>query len=253
MNAAHASDRLRRLRGDLRTAAAMPRIDVVASRGGAGEDAVLEAFRRPHPRYRVVGRKVVGVALLPLDGFGDAADYLSGLRYARRRVRRATRLGYAPALFDPEEQRAELYAIRTSLPERQGRPMDAEFLDPDAELPSGPQIEYLGIFRDGTLAAYAQLQYAGEIVGMMDLFGHGDHLANGVMFLLVASVVDRALSTRPEVRFVYYDMYFGAGDGLRAFKRHTGFRPYYVRWRREEPRATAPPVGRGPGHPAART
>ncbi len=252
MSAPRRTDRLRRLLGDLGTAATMPRIAVVVSRGGDGEDELLAAFRRRHPRYRVVGRKVVGVALLALDDVEDADAYLAGLRYARRRVRRATRLGYRAAPFDPAARRAEVQAIRTSLPERQGRAMDPEFLDPGAPLPTGAGIEYLGVFRGETLAAYVQLQYAGDIVGMMDLFGHGEHLGDGIMFMLVAAVVDRAKRTRPQARFIYYDMYFGASDGLRAFKRHAGFQPYYVRWRRVPPTPAARPEGPAAGRPAAR-
>jgi hypothetical protein len=232
-----------RLRADLWTAATMPRITVLASRGEPAEDEILRSFRRRHPRYKLVGRKVVGVALLRLDAFDDVDGYLAGLRYARRRVRRAERLGYDVSEFDPSERRAELHDIRTSLPERQGRPMDAEFLDPDAAYPTGPAIEYLGVFRDDVLRAYVNLEYAGEIVGMMDLFGHGDALADGVMFLLTAGVVDRAKTARPATRFVYYDTFFGASDGLRSFKANAGFRPYWVRWRREPPlSARTPPV-----------
>jgi hypothetical protein len=230
-----------RLRADLRTAATMPRITVLASRGEPGEDEILRAFRRRHPRYKLVGRKVVGVALLRLDAFEDVEGYLAGLRYARRRVRRAARVGYAVREFDPRERRAELHAIRTSLPERQGRPMDPEFLDPGAPYPTGPRIEYLGVFRDDVLVAYVNLEYAGEIVGMMDLFGHGEALADGVMFLLTAGVVERAKVAHPETRFVYYDMFFGASDGLRSFKTNAGFAPYWVRWRREPPRSRATP------------
>ena len=49
-----------RLLADVRTAVTMPRLDVVASRGEPPEDEVLRFLRRPHPRYRIVGSKVVG-------------------------------------------------------------------------------------------------------------------------------------------------------------------------------------------------
>jgi hypothetical protein len=228
---AHAS--LRHLLADLRTAAAMPRVTIVLSHGAASEERLLRSFTSRHPRYRVVGSKVVGAALLGLDEFGDVEDYLAAQRYARRRVRRAKRLGHACALFDPDDRRDELLNIRMSLPVRQGRPMDPEFLDPDAVFESGAHIEYLGVFRDGRLTAYSQLEYAGEIVVMSDLFGHGDHLSDGIMFLLVAGVVDHVKRERPGTRYVLYDMYFGAGAGLRSFKTNVGFRPHFVRWTRD--------------------
>jgi hypothetical protein len=239
----NAHESLRHLLADLRTAAAMPRVTIVLSHGAPSEERLLRSFTHRHPRYRLVGCKVVGAALLGLHEFGDVEDYLAAHRYARRRVTRAKRLGYASALFDPDDRRDELLNIRMSLPVRQGRPMDPEFLDPDAVYESGAHIEYLGVFKNGRLSAYSQLQYAGEIVGMTDLFGHGDHLSDGIMFLLVAGVVDRVKHERPGTVYVLYDMYFGAGAGLRAFKTNAGFRPHFVRWTRE-PVALGEPAAR---------
>jgi hypothetical protein len=226
------SKRLRRLLDDLRTAATMPRVTVVLSRGGDREDAVLRRFRARHPRYKVVASKSVGVALLPLENIVDVDDYLADLRTARKRVRRAERAGYTFAEFDPDKRRDELLAIHASLPERQGRPIDPEYLDPDAVYTRGPGVEYLGVLHDGVVVAYGRLDYLGEVGGIGRVMGHGDHLENGVMFLLVARIVGHVKATRPDVRYLLYDMFFGAPDGLRAFKTWLGFRPHYVRWTR---------------------
>jgi hypothetical protein len=221
-----------RLLADVRAAVRMPRLDVVASRGEPPEDEILRFLRRPHPRYRIVGSKVVGAALLRLDEFDDVDGYLASLRSTRKRVRRATRLGYTVALFDPNDRRSELLAIHTSLPERQGEPIDPSYLDPGAVYATGPYVEYVGVFRDDALVAYSELRYAGEIVGMNRVMGHGDHLADSVMFLLMAGIVGRVKEAHPETRYVFYDMFFGAGDGLREFKTRVGFRPHYVHWKR---------------------
>jgi hypothetical protein len=218
---------------DLRTAAAMPRVEIVLSRGRPDEDALLRRFRRPHPRYKVVRSKAVGVALLPLDDFTDVDAYLAARRTARRRVRRASGLGYTVGVFEPDERRAELLGIHSSIPERQGRPIDAEYLDPHAAYETGPHLDYVGVFRDGVLVAYSKVQYAGDIAGMMRLMGHGDHLDNGVMFLLTAGIVGHVKSVRPQARYLFYDTFFGATAGLRWFKTHLGFQPHYVHWKRE--------------------
>jgi hypothetical protein len=223
---------VRRVFADIRTAAAMPRREIVLSHGEPSEERLLRSFTSRHPRYRVVGSKAVGAALLSLDEFNDVEGYLATRRYARRRVRRAERVGCTYRLFDPEERRTELLNIRTSLPVRQGRPMDEEFIDPDAVFETGPRIEYLGVFKEDALVAYSELEYAGEVVVMSDLFGHGGHLNDGIMFLLVAGVVDHVKRERSGIRYVLYDMYFGAGAGLRAFKTNAGFRPHFVRWTR---------------------
>jgi hypothetical protein len=225
--------RVQRVLDDLRTLVTMPRVEVVASRGGAVEDELWRDFNRPHPRFKVVARKAVGAELLPLDELASAEEYLERLRYARRRVRRASRLGYTVALFDPSERRADLLAIHASLPERQGRPIDAEYLDPAANSPTGPDYAYVGVLRDGTIVAYSRVRYAGDIAGMDRVMGHGDHLAAGVMFLLVAGIVEHVKEVRPQMRYIYYDMFFGAGEGLREFKTRAGFTPHYVRWKRE--------------------
>jgi hypothetical protein len=221
-----------RVLADVRTAVTMPRVDVVASRGDPPEDEILRFLRRPHPRYRLVGSKVVGAALLPLDEFDDVEGYLAALRSTRKRVRRAARLGYAVALFDPNDRRSELLAIHTSLPERQGRAIDPSYLDAAAVYATGPYVEHIGVFRDDALVAYSELRYAGEMVGMNRVMGHGDHLADSIMFLLMAGIVGHVKKAHPDTRYVFYDMFFGAGDGLREFKTRVGFRPHYVHWKR---------------------
>jgi hypothetical protein len=220
--------RVRRLLDDLRTAAAMPRVRVVLSRGEPDDDALLRAFRRRHPRYKVVGSKAVGAALLPLDDFPDVDAYLAAHRTARKRVLRAARLGYS-------------VAIHTSLPERQGRPIDPEYLDPDATWDRGPKTDYVGVFHDGVLVGYAAVRYAGDIAGIGRIMGHGDHLENGIMFLLTARIVEHVKTSRPQARYLFYDTFFGAPAGLRWFKTHLGFQPHYVRWTREQRQPSASP------------
>jgi hypothetical protein len=224
---------LRGVLEDLRTAAAMPHVQIVLSRGGAHEEALLRSFRRRHPRYKLVRFKAVGVALLALDDVADVDAYLATRRTTRRRVRRAERLGYTTGVFEPNERRDELLDIHSSIPERQGRPIDAEYLDPGAVYRTGPDLEYVGVFCGDRLVAYSELHYAGDIVAMMRVMGHGDHLDGGVMFLLAAGIVGHVKDTHPKTRYVFYDMFFGAREGLRSFKAHLGFRPHYVRWKRE--------------------
>jgi hypothetical protein len=229
------SSGIRRLLSDVRTAAQMPRVEIVLSRGREDEDAVLRWFRSRHPRYKLVGSKTVGVALLPLDDFANADDYLAGRRHVRKRARRASRMGYSVELFDPVERQSDLLAIHSSLPERQGQPIDPDYLDPHAVPRRGPNVDYLGVLFDRAVVAYSRLDYLGDIAGLGRIMGHGDHLQNGVMPLLMAAIVDHVKSTRPQARYLFYDMFFGAPDGLRAFKTIVGFRPYYVHWKREAP------------------
>jgi hypothetical protein len=233
-----APGRLRRALEDLRTAATMPRVSIVLSYGSESEDEVYRRFRARHPRYKVLPAKAIGIALLPLDDITDVDGYLADLRYARRRVRRAKRLGYTAELFEPEPHHEELLAIHASLPERQGRAIDPEYLDPNTVYQHGPDVEHMGVLLDGVVVAYCRLNYAGDVVGTGRVMGHGDHLDNGVMFLLFAEIVGHVKATRPDIDYLLYDTFFGAPEGLRAFKTNLGFRPYYVRWTREPRGAT---------------
>jgi hypothetical protein len=223
---------VRRIVDDVRTARTMPRVEIVLSRGREDEDAALRWFAGRHPRYKVIGAKTFGVALLPLDEVADVDDYLADLRYARRRVRRASRLGYRVELFDAFARQPDLLAIHASLPERQGRPIDPDYLDPDAQPRRGPNVDYLGVVLDDTVVAYSRLDYLGDIAGLGRVMGHGDHLDKGVMWLLMSGIVEHVKSTRPQARYLFYDTFFGAPDGLRAFKTNAGFRPHRVRWLR---------------------
>jgi hypothetical protein len=124
---------------------------------------------------KLVGAKALGAALTPFDVFADADAYLARVRFRRKRARRCARLGYTVALFDPVERATDLLASHASLHERQGRPIDPEYLDPDAVAKRGPNVEYLGVWRDGTVIAYTRLDYVGDISGMGRVMGHGDH------------------------------------------------------------------------------
>jgi hypothetical protein len=96
-------------------------------------------------------------------------------------------------------------------------------------------VDHVGVLLDGTVLAYSRLDYVGDIAGLGRVMGHGDHLDKGVMWLLMSGIVDHVKSTRPQARWLFYDTFFGAPEGLRAFKTNAGFAPYRVRWRREAP------------------
>jgi hypothetical protein len=93
-----------------------------------------------------------------------------------------------------------------------------------------PRLNLVGA---GTVIAYTRLDYVGDIAGMGRVMGHGDHLDNGAMSLLMAGIVEYVKAARLGARYLLYDTFFGAPEGLRAFKLNVGLRPHFVRWRRE--------------------
>lgn len=170
-------------------------------------------------------------SVIPLVGYA-VEDH----RTARKRAARARRLGYSARLYRPERHVDEVFAINTSLAERQGRPMSAGYLkrpsstpDPAYDCPRHRVTRY-GVFDPaGVLVAYSVIVRAGELALVSQILGHGEHLRNDVMFLLVAAVLS---GETPTGGFVVYNRHDSGRPGLREFKERLGFRPMAVEWKR---------------------
>lgn len=89
-----------------------------------------------------------------------------------------------------------------------------------------------GVFdAKGVLKAYAYVLVSGEVCFFVRILGHGDDLEKGIMYYLVSEVVREMTdlkSDRP--KWLMYDTYFGATQGLKYFKERCGFEPYRVNW-----------------------
>jgi hypothetical protein len=154
-------------------------------------------------------------------------------RTARKRASRAERLGYAFDTIERERFSEDLFAINTSLDSRQGRPMTEAYQRP---VEHGPLPEYpcarhavrtYGVLKDGRLVAYLWLHRAGDLALVSTILGHGDHLANDVMYLLMQGVIDK------ESWFggmLVYNRHDSGTDGLRYFKERIGFAEQVVEW-----------------------
>lgn len=203
--------------------------------GNAENAAIYRRWSARHPRFPLLRRKELGVALIELpDSF---SEYLEGKEkeYLRRRRNRAIRLGYTFRPFDISDEIDAVMAVNTSMGVRQGRRISASYISRDEVLALHSQgsVNY-GVFdAEGRLAAYAYVPNCGEFGTLSRLFGHGDHLEKGVMFLLITSIVQELIELRqshPRLRWLNYDMWFGGASGLRFFKQQVGFRPYRVKW-----------------------
>jgi hypothetical protein len=217
---------------DVRSVAALPHVTIVLSRGAAHEEQLFAAFRRRHPRYLVIRRKSMGVALLDLSVLAGRDAYVATYAHVRYMDKKARLGGYQVRVFDPEDWRDDLHAIHTSTGVRQGRPMDSAYLSRCGAYARYPDDRYLGVFRDDSVVAYLHLVVAGEVAIMSRHIGHFDHLRNGVMYQLTAEAVAESKVHAGAPRFLMHDMYFGAPPGLRFFKAKNGFVPHRVRWTR---------------------
>jgi len=212
----------------------LPRIEIAL--GGQGEcREIYEKWSARHPRFPLVGRKEIGVALVELPV--DFDDYLRGKEkeYMRRRRNRALRLGYSFRSFLIDEEIENVMQVNLSMETRQGRSIEAGYLKRDEVLGFHRRGGWnYGVFdSDGKLVAYTYVPICGEMAMLSRLFGHGDHLENGVMYLMISEVIRELLNariSRQRLRWLNYDMWYGAASGLRFFKQHLGFQPYRVTW-----------------------
>ena len=191
--------------------------------------AVHRLFTKPHPRYRIIGNKTVGAALVDLGRFADVAAYLDAIAGKNRgawHARRARARGYVCRPIDRNAHVDEIHAINTALETRQGRPIDDGYLRKTARFEAQAHYDYYGVLdASGRLVAYGNIARYGNFSAFSQLMGLRSN--DGIMHLLVVDVIARLLE-RQEVRYVMYDTFFGAQPGLQHFKRILGFEPFHV-------------------------
>ena len=193
-------------------------------------------FSSPHPQFPLIPRKSMGAAMIDLQA--GYADYQrSKFRtLAKRKLKAAKQRKYSYAKIDAASAIDQVMEINASRPERGGRPMLPLYLNRSKfELILG-EIGNAHVVRcpDGKIVAYALVPNIGDLWTLDYVLGHGDHLSSGVMYLLMAHVIEEKFElakTAGNPKWIMYDTWFGANAGLRQFKAALGFSPYWVRWR----------------------
>lgn len=161
-------------------------------------------------------------------------EWLSVHRTCRKRVLRAVRKGYRFETILRHEHADGIYAINTSLPERQGRPMSDGYRQRPSESPlpayacDRHAIHTYGVLLGDTLVAYLWMYRAGELALVSSILGHADHLDDGVMYLLMAGALEQEIAAG--TGFVTYNRHDSGTDGLRFFKERCGFEERQVKW-----------------------
>jgi len=188
-------------------------------------------FTRPHPRYKLISSKTVGVALIDLERFTGIPAYLEDIQGKNRgayHAKRARTRGYVCTEIDRNDHVDDIHAINTSLDSRQGRPMDQHYMDKVTHFEKQPHFRYYGVLTgEGRLVAYANVGHYGNFDAFSQLMGVRSN--DGIMHLLVVEIASRLIEQR-KVRYLMYDTFFGAQPGLQQFKRIVGFQPYHARY-----------------------
>lgn len=162
-------------------------------------------------------------------------DWRAENRTARKRANRAHNLGYTFVSNVPRHEYAEdIFAINTSLDERQGRPMSEGYLQRPSEAPDPiwscerHAVHPYGIIdTEGHLRAYLWIYRAGQLALVSSILGHGDHLRSDVMYLLWQGMLEN------EIRhggYVVYNRHDSGTEGLRYYKERVGLRGEQVTW-----------------------
>lgn len=159
--------------------------------------------------------------------------YRAERRTARKRADRAHRFGYRFHQINREAYADDIYAINTSMPERQGRPMSDGYHDRPRYGPNPVRCERHHVYTygvldtDDTLAAYLWLYRVGDLAMVSTILGHGSHLKNDVMFLLFLGMIH---DQYPLGGTVFYNLWSSGQEGLRQFKERVGLSPREIGW-----------------------
>jgi hypothetical protein len=224
--------------------ASLPRLSISLGHGDTDDEQCrvspvyhFEQFTTPNRTYPGYGELEVNVSLLRIpddvekDYFGIPDSY-----WLRQKVRRARKLGYEYRQFLHDDYIDDLYEINTSKEQRQGRAMSAQYRDrPPNQVPFPTPTcprhrnDYVGVFLDGKLYAYALIVQCGEMMLYSMILGHGDHMDNGIMNLLVYESV-KWNRENCGTRYAIYYLADSGTEGLQFFKRKMGFSAHTVRW-----------------------
>lgn len=163
-------------------------------------------------------------------------EWLTRNRTARKRSSRSSSFGYQCRPIRRHEHADDIYAINTSKPHRQGRPMArsywkavSETPDPEYPCPRHGVHHYGVVDARGVLVAYTWIYRAGDLALVSQILGHAEHEPRDVMYLLFHGAMQREYALHGTGWFVY-NRHDSGTDGLRYFKEKLGFRPMEVEW-----------------------
>jgi hypothetical protein len=188
-------------------------------------------YTKPHPRYKLIRHKTLGAALIDLAEVNTRdkyLDYIKGKNCGAYHAKRARSRGYRFAEINRNDHIDDIHAINISLENRQGRPMDAHYREKQTHFDTHPHFHYYGVFNpEGRLVAYGNLGLYGNFAGFSHLIGIRNN--DGIMHFLVVEII-AAMIERQQVRYIMYDTFFGAHEGMQTFKKILGFRPYRAKY-----------------------
>jgi len=198
-------------------------------------DEVKSAYKyhtKRHPRYKLFQNKSVGAALVDLTKFSTRKDYMDSIAGTSRQgahlAKKAKSRGYVLAEIDRNNFIDDIHAINTSIDVRQGRPMDAAYLEKQTYYEPIKNFKHYGVLNaEGKLMAYCSLGFYGNFAAFGRLIGYRNN--DGIMHLMLTEIIGQLIEDG-RFKYVMYDTYFGATPGLKTFKTFLGFKPYRAKY-----------------------
>ena len=191
-----------------------------------------KSFTKPHPTYKIIPNKAIGVALIELPS--QFESYLTGSRMENMRYtrKRAQKLGYVFKRARSMDHRDDILLINRSAEVRSDGEMHPDYLDAqkvDEYLTRNPDL--YGIFdKINHLRAYIYVILLGEVCLISRILGHKQFMRDGIMYLLISELVRELVTSYPKIKYLMFDTLLGASPGLRFFKERSGFTPFRVKW-----------------------
>lgn len=208
-------------------------------------------------------------AFIDFDEYPSFDEYLARCRKihkgnAIRDALKSERKGYYSKFFNPSVFVADIVAVNTSTPERQGAPMAQHYFLPveqrggypaaiASEIPPSQSfiwMRHFGIFRENSghrqgnvvvdeqLLGYAIVRRCSQFLFYSTFLGHDDFLRDGVTYKMHLDLVKTILMHRNArnqitpidislsgARYLFYARYYGQGSGLLLWKKRMLFAP----------------------------
>jgi len=179
------------------------------------------------------------VALIDLNLYKDFEEYyksINGKNSAAYYSRKAKKREYKFLEIDRNNYIDDIYEINTSIDIRQGQKMANSYLTKVKSYRNEPNYRYFGVVdQNGKLRSYCNVAFYGEFALIVTLLGHKKYLNDGIMYFMLVELSRLIFNEYKSqgYRYIMYDTFFGASDGLKKFKTKLGFKPYKVKWKWE--------------------
>lgn len=217
----------------------MPKVEIRFSNPTVeSKDMFLKTYENFTKRHRLYlfKNKTLGVALIDLKSYKNYSVYyekVNGKNSPAYYSRKALKRKYIFTEIDRNNYSEDIFLINTSSTIRQGVKMAKEYQEKCEIYKSDPHYRYFGVInQEKKLVAYCNIGFYGEFILISQLLGHKDFLNDGIMYLMILELLKLVFEeyANKGYKFVMYDTFWGAKEGLRLFKKKLRFKPFRVKW-----------------------